>query len=85
MIVKVQRNLTDPPSILVYDKPRESLADGMITDIHEIFVQLPMSLGDIAALLGEDLKGYFEARLLPSFVHGESTIEIGDRVPDEGW
>lgn len=85
MIVKVQRSLTDPPSILVYDKPRESFADGMITHVHLIFAQLPMSPGDIAALLGEDLKGYFEMRLVPSRALGECQIEIGDRVPDEDW
>lgn len=81
MIVKVQRSLTSTPAILVYDKPRRQGR----SDIHEIFAQLPMSHGDIAAILGDDLKGYFEAKLLPSFVHGESTIEIGARVPDEDW
>ena len=76
VIVKIQRALTDPPSILVYDKPRRQGR----SDIHEIFAQLPMSYGDIAAILGDDLKGYFEAKLLPS-----STIEIGARVTDEDW
>jgi hypothetical protein len=84
VIVKVQRSLTNPPSILVYDEPKESLADGMITHVHEIFAQLPMSPGDIARILGDDLKGYFEATLV-RYGATDSTIEIGDRVPDEDW
>lgn len=79
MIVKVQRSLTYPPQVLIYDKPRR---DGQ-AETHEILTQLTIGHLDVVKILGDDLKGYFEARLIPG--DGESTIEIGDRVPDEGW
>lgn len=79
MIAKIQRNLTGPSSILVYDEPIESVTDGMITDTHEIFSQIPMPEHQIISILGDDLKGYFEVEL------GGDAIVIGKRVQDQGW
>lgn len=66
MIVKVQRALAGTPPLLVYDKPVESLADGMIIDTHTVFSQIPATAQMISALLGEDTKGYFGAELVES-------------------
>lgn len=82
MIVKIQRNLVGPSSILIYDKPIESMADGMITDTHKVFHQVPMPEHEITQLLGDDLKGYFE--IDPRHLR-ENAVFLKKRVPDQDW
>jgi hypothetical protein len=78
MIVKIQRALVGEPSLLVYDRPN---SDGRGGYTHEIFSQISMPEHAIAAILGEDLKGYFDATL----EDGGKSIVFGKRVPDEDW
>ena len=75
MIVKIQRALSGSPSILVYDKP--TWRDG--SEVHEIFAQIEMTEQEIVAILGEDLKGYFETEL------EDGSIVTDKRLPDEDW
>lgn len=79
MIVKIQRNLSGPSSILIYDKPIEPVTNDGITDTHKVFLHIPMPEQKIVAILGEDAKGYFEAE------SGEGSIIVGKRVPDQDW
>ena len=76
MIVKVQRALAGSASILIYDQPTKA-AHGVT---HKIWAQLTMGENEIAEILGDDLKGYFEAH-----VDGDTMIGIGDRVEDQDW
>lgn len=84
MIVKVQRALYDN-EILVYDegKPNGNSVDtdaGPIPEwVHEIYAQLELEPAQIDAILGDDLKGYFEASMQGT------EIVIGDRVDDQEW
>lgn len=82
MIVKIQRNLVGPSSVLIYDKPVESTEDGMITDTHRVFSQISMPEHEIIGILGADLKGYFEVQYEDS---EGGAIHIKKRVPDQDW
>lgn len=73
MIVKIQRSLYNPGLILVSTNP--------LDDEPVICAQIEMNTQAISAILGEDLKGYFEAEIEDD---GRSIV-IGKRVDDEDW
>lgn len=77
MIVKVQRALYGSPVILIYDQPKE-IAPNQVT--HTIWAQIHMEEADIKEILGDDLKGYFQAE-----IDGDTMIGIGERVEDQDW
>lgn len=85
MIVKVQRNLFSPGEVLIYDEGQSSgehtEVEGVAIPVltHEIYAQIDLGAPNVRAILGDDLKGYFEASL-----EGENVV-IGERVDDQEW
>lgn len=76
MIVKLQRALFPPEAaneVLIY-----------FEDDHlRIPAMIQITDPEIVKLLGEDAKGYFEARF--DRADGTVSLVIGDRVPDQEW
>lgn len=77
MIIKVQRAMYGSPMILLYSEPQHN-SKGEVT--HEIWAQMEMTEDEIQEILGDDLKGYFDATM-----DGDTMIGIGERVADQDW
>jgi hypothetical protein len=85
MIVKVQKALLSPGTVLIYDEGAES-SERVDTEsgsipvwTHGIYAQIYLGAEHVRAILGDDLKGYFEATL-----EGDDVV-IGERVDDQDW
>lgn len=71
MIVKVQRALAGEGAgtrLLIYDEP------------HELWAELQVEPQFVRGLLGEELKGYFEAH-----INRAGELSISARVGDQPW
>lgn len=85
MIVKVQRALYNPGTVLIHDEGQpsgefiEAGGEQIPEWIHEIYAEIELDADAVQGLLGDGAKGYFEAEVV-----GEEIV-IGDRVDDQCW